>query len=85
MDKKEDRRKFLKNTLAIGLGSSAFSLLGACASKGDEVEYSGEKVRLLTTDGKIVEVDAKSIKELEMHIDRQAARRGAGWIGTAYR
>jgi Fe-S-cluster-containing dehydrogenase component len=76
MKKNEDRRKFLKNTLAIGLGGSAFSLLGACADEGAGSEYSGEKVKLLTTDGKIVEVDAKSVEESIQHISPEAARQG---------
>ena len=76
MDKKNDRRTFLKNTLAIGLGGSAFSLLAACKEEEAKAPYSGEKVRLLTTDGKIVEVDASTIERPESHITPAAARHG---------
>jgi len=59
MDKNEQRRKFLKNSLAIGLGGSAFSLLSACASE----ENGGEEtMKVLTQDGKLVEVNASAVK-----------------------
>jgi Fe-S-cluster-containing dehydrogenase component len=74
MDKKEQRRKFLRNSLAIGLGGTAFSLLGATALDSKE---GGEKIKVLTTDGKLVEVSASSITPA--HVEPaygEAAREG---------
>jgi len=75
MSKNEDRRKFLKNSLAIGLGGSAFSLLGSCSDKASEEALGGNKVRLLTTDGKIVEVPESTVNK-HPHISPAAAREG---------
>lgn len=61
--KKEKRREFLRNSLAIGLGGSAFSLLGAC--KTDAVD-EGETMKVLTTDGKLVEVKSSAVKVNEV-------------------
>ena len=55
-----DRRNFLK----LGLMSSVSAVAGLSLVSNleqEEVKSSGEKVRLLTTDGNIVEVDAESI------------------------
>lgn len=52
-----DRRNFLKlGVLAVGAAAGA-GLLSSC-SKKDEIVPSGEKVKLLGTDGNLVEVDA---------------------------
>lgn len=50
------RRKFLKLGLISGVSVAASATLASCS--GDEKLESGEKMRLLTPDGKIVEVDA---------------------------
>ena len=55
--KQNSRRDFLKTGLIAGAGALAGgSLLSACNS-----ENSGEKVKLLTTDGKLVDVDKSQI------------------------
>jgi molybdopterin-containing oxidoreductase family iron-sulfur binding subunit len=58
----ENRRKFLRlglmSSVSAVAGASIISNLGA-----DEVKPSGEKVRVLTPDGKMVEVDAESINK----------------------
>jgi molybdopterin-containing oxidoreductase family iron-sulfur binding subunit len=54
------RRTFFRKTVLAGLGTAAgLSLLGACDDKAED----GETVKVLTTDGKLVEVEAKSIKK----------------------
>ena len=57
-DKKQNsRRDFIRTGLVAGAGAIAgSSLISSCSSK-----ESGEKVKLLTTDGKLVEVDKSQI------------------------
>jgi hypothetical protein len=56
-DKKNNRRNFLKNGLTIG-GSMLTMGMGSIAAKGKSGndQPSGEKIKVLTTDGKIIEV-----------------------------
>ncbi len=55
---KESRRNFLKTGLMLGAGTVAGSgLLASCS--GDE--ETGEKAKVLTTDGQLVEVDSSNI------------------------
>jgi len=62
-DSTNNRRKFLK----LGLMSSVTALAGTSLIKNiaseEEKNPSGEKVRLLTPDGKMVEVDATNINK----------------------
>lgn len=54
------RRNFLKK---VGVGLGAASLAGVSVIKGNDINSkSGKIVKLLTTDGKLVEVDASDIK-----------------------
>ena len=74
-NKKDDsvasRRKFLKRSIVAGAGAIAGgSLLAGC---GDS-EKSGEKIKVLTTDGKVVEVDKADVNPLEDV--RKQARQG---------
>ena len=58
MEKKGDnanRRKFLKNTLALGTAAITGGAGAAMASDGDKNKT--EKIKVLTTDGKVIEVD----------------------------
>ena len=79
-DKKEstNRRKFLK----LGLLSSVSAVAGASvisnfADDVEEKKSSGEKVKLLTPDGKMVEVDAESINNYpHAHVNTKEARKG---------
>ena len=61
--KKSDRRDFLRNGLALGttvlVGSGC---AGGCSTP--ETESSGEKVKLLTSEGKLVEVDKDQLHHL---------------------
>jgi molybdopterin-containing oxidoreductase family iron-sulfur binding subunit len=61
--KKEEsssRRKFIRN-LGLGLGSAAVAGTAVIAREPAEAE-SGEKVMLLSSDGKLVEVDRSAIR-----------------------
>jgi len=76
MQKKKDesiasRRNFLKRTIVAGAGAIAGgSLLAGCG----EDEKSGVKVKVLTTDGKVVEVDRSDVTPLKEV--RKEARQG---------
>ena len=60
-NKKSSRRNFLKKGLMAGAGVVAGGgLLSACVDKSEK--ESGEKVKALTTDGQIIEVDKAVIK-----------------------
>jgi hypothetical protein len=62
-EEKSSRRNFLKK---VGIGVGAVSLAGVAGTslltgKGSKTK-SGKTVKLLTTDGKLVEVDKEDIK-----------------------
>ena len=58
-DKDSNRRNFLKNSLTLGAGALAG---GATQSFGATSDDSGksEKIKVLTTDGKVIEIDKPS-------------------------
>jgi len=69
---KDSRRDFIKNGLLAGAGIIAGgSVLSAC---GDSEEKSGEKVKVLTTDGEVVEVDRVDIHR--KRLTRQEPKEG---------
>jgi len=71
-----NRRKFLKIGLMSGVSAIAGNSLISNFAKEDE-ESSGEKMRLLTPEGKIVEVDANKINKYpEAHITPAESRKG---------
>ena len=72
-----DRRKFMKLGIMSGItGLTGATLLSNLASE-QELEASGDKIKLLTPDGKIVEVDAKNINKYpEAHITPAESRKG---------
>ena len=76
INKSTDRRKFLKLGLLSGVTVIAGnSLISNLAS--DQSEISGEKVRLLTPDGKMVEVAAEHLNNYpEALITPEEARKG---------
>lgn len=57
-DKKNNRRNFLKNGLSIG-GSMLAVGMGPVAAEGlsGKNDSSGEKIKVLTTEGKVIEID----------------------------
>lgn len=60
-DEKTDRRKFLK----LGVLAGGAVIVGAAISKAvslDSTKETGEKVKVLTADGKLVEVDSCHLK-----------------------
>ncbi len=70
-ESKASRRKFLKRSIVAGAGAIAGgSLLAGCG----EEEKSGVKVKVLTTDGKVVEVDRSDVSPLKEV--RKEARQG---------
>lgn len=72
--KKEDttRRKFLKFGLTAGAGAAlGAGLLSSCSN-----DKSGEKVKLLTPDGKLVEVDKSQVDAASYSATNEEARKG---------
>ena len=72
-----NRRNFLK----LGLMSSVTAVAGASIisnlASDEEAKPSGEKMRLLTPDGKIVEVDASNVNKYpEALITPEESRKG---------
>lgn len=71
---KEDttRRKFLKFGLTAGAGAAlGAGLLSSCSN-----DKSGEKVKLLTPDGKLVEVDKSQVDAASYSATNEEARKG---------
>ena len=70
-----DRRSFLKKGILTGVASA--TAVALAAFHNDQVEESGEKVKLLSPDGQIVEIDKAYIKPApEVHISPDEAREG---------
>ena len=67
-EKKSSRRDFLKKGLMAGAGVVAGgSLISACVDTSEK--ESGEKIKVLTTDGQIIEVDKAHIKTPRVSIE----------------
>ena len=70
-----NRRSFLKSGLALGALASSTTALNAFYT--DDVEPTGEMVRLLSPDGEIVEIDKAFLKPApEVKIDPENYREG---------
>jgi len=70
-----NRRNFLKKGIVTGAISATTMALSAFQNEG--VEETGEKVKLLSPDGEIVEIDKAYIKPAPtIHISPQEAREG---------
>lgn len=73
----QDRRNFLKKGLMSGAAAVVGTSLVSCLSPKENHVHSGEKIRLLTADGKMVEVDAENINKYpEAHITPAESRKG---------
>ena len=73
-----DRRKFLKLGLMTSLTAiTGASIVTSLAAQEEEKEPTGEMIRLLTPDGKIVEVNASNINKYpEALITPEESRKG---------
>ncbi len=82
MTKKKEsssRRDFIKKSMLAGLSSAAGITAGSMISqKAVAAPGSGEKTKVLTTDGKLVEVDNSmiSVPENSEHIGRKESMKG---------
>jgi len=65
----------LKNGLSMGIGAATTSgILSSCSGKKDA--GSGKKVRVMTTDGRLVEVDESQLDESIDIVSHEDARKG---------
>lgn len=70
-----DRRAFLRK--GLGIAAVAGSVTALKAFQKDSVEETGEKVKLLSPEGEIVEIDKSYLKPVpEVHIPPDQAREG---------
>ena len=60
-DKSKSRRKFLKTGIMAGITAAA-GLTGGGVLAGKAVAGTGKKVKALTTDGKVIEVDEAMVE-----------------------
>ena len=61
--KKSSRRRFIRNSLLLGASSVASApLLQSCA---EEHTMPGDKVKVLTTDGHVIEIDKSQLKNIK--------------------
>ena len=70
--KKSDRREFLRNSLALG----TTALVGAGCAGGcstPEAKGSGEKVKVMTTEGKLMEIDPAHLRQVLWNLLANAA------------
>ena len=77
--KSNSRRDFLRKGMLAGLSSAAGIGAGSLISqRAGATTGSGEKVKVLTTDGKVVEVEVSmlSVAESPEHIDRKESMKG---------
>ncbi len=73
--KPKSRRDFLRLGLMVGGGIAGAGMLSSCGT--DEVISSNcKKVKVLTPEGKLVEVDACNMKEMDASISEKEVREG---------
>jgi molybdopterin-containing oxidoreductase family iron-sulfur binding subunit len=71
------RRNFLKKGIALGALSATAAAIASF--KIDDVEETGEKVKLLSPDGKLVEIDKafiKPVSNINLPVDKKKLREG---------
>lgn len=76
---KESRRKFIRTLAGVGVGSVMTIPFISSLSAKDKATQKQKKVKMLTTDGRIVEVDADAIREIpkdELSPSGKEARKG---------
>ncbi len=73
---KNSRREFFSKSLKVGLAASAgLTMAGSCA-ESDNTQLTGTKVKVLTTDGQMMEVDSSMLKVAPEAPSGAAAREG---------
>lgn len=82
MNKIKDRRRFLKSSLTIGALATG-TTLAAKMFEREDVEKSGETVRLLSQDGELIEVDKAFLKPIP-HKELSAAQGREGIPGKRF-
>ncbi len=82
--KSNSRRSFLKK-FGIGVGiASVASVTGFSLAKGNGNSYSGEMVKLLTPDGKLVEVPKEAIQAAKLDTDKMKEEARKGLAGKKF-
>lgn len=75
-DKKHTRRDFLKKgTAAALIPTSLAGLISSCSSNQNNEETSDDTLKLLTTEGELVEVDSKHVHKCKP-MGREESRKG---------
>ena len=73
-----DRRNFLRNSLATVavrlLGGSLMNYFISCKSKPQQA--AGEKVKVLSHDGQLMEIDKSQLARIKPHISNEDVRKG---------
>jgi molybdopterin-containing oxidoreductase family iron-sulfur binding subunit len=78
------RRNFLKN-LGTGVGAVTLAGVGGTAAiSAGKTAKSGEKIKLLSPDGKLVEVDKDDIKPVEKSVKELKAKAKTGLSGHKF-
>jgi len=81
---KSSRRNFLKN-LGTGVGAVTLAGVGGTAAiSAGKAAKSGEKIKLLSPDGKLVEVDKDDIKPVEKSVKELKAKAKTGLPGHKF-
>lgn len=81
MKDNSSRRKFLKLGIGLGAASVAGAITGKIIATGgnDDTPPTGEKVKVLTADGKLIEIDAAQVnlaKKEGIHVSPKESREG---------
>lgn len=77
-NKEQTRREFLGDAVKSGLGAAAVSANPFSSLLEENIEESGEIVKLLSEDGHVVEIDKAYLKPVPEipHVSNEEARRG---------
>jgi Fe-S-cluster-containing dehydrogenase component len=81
-NKDNSRRKFLKLGLTVGTVAAGAGLLSALDKSGNK--GNSEKVKVLTADGKIVEVDKSALKEAKIDLPAISSEARKGMKGRKF-
>ncbi len=73
--KPKSRRDFLKLGLMVGGGIAGAGMLSSCG-KDEAISFNCKKVKVLTPEGKLVEVDECNMKEMDTPVNEKEVREG---------